>query len=154
MRILTKKSTAAIAGLIATVGMLSACSSSETTTSESVSSEIAAVEQGVSTAVVPADVAQAFYVAFCEDSKGTLNEATGECTTPDGATTKIDVTATDPVSAAMILTLAYENTGEAAIPGCLTAAELSAATSGDTPPVVTIDCQIAAIEAMTASMSM
>ncbi|CAB4917094.1 unannotated protein [freshwater metagenome] len=153
MRILTKKSTAAVAGLIATVGMLSACSSSDTSTSESVSSEIATVEQGASTSAVPADVAQAFFVAYCNKQQGTLNEATGECTTADGSTSKIDVTQTNPESAAIVVGLAYEDANQVDIPGCPTAAEFKAAASGDTPPSITLDCQIAAIEAMTAALS-
>ena len=153
MRILTKKSTAAVAGLIATVGMLSACSSSDTSTSESVSSEIATVEQGASTSAVPADVAQAFFVAYCNKQQGTLNEATGECTTADGSTSKIDVTMTDPASAAIVVGLAYEDPNQVDIPGCPTAAEFKAAASGDTPPSITLDCQIAAIEAMTVALS-
>ena len=153
MRILTKKSTAAVAGLIATVGMLSACSSSDTTTSESVSSEIATVEQGASTNAVPADIAQAFFVAYCNKQQGTLNEATGECTTADGSTSKIDVTMTAPASAAIVVGLAYEDANQVDIPGCPTAAEFKAAASGDTPPSITLDCQIAAIEAMTAALS-
>jgi len=153
MRILTRKSTAAIAGLIATVGMLSACSSSDTTTSESVSSEIATVEQNGTNPGIPADVAQAFFVAYCAKDNGTLNEATGECTSPDGSTAKIDVTQTDPTSAAIVVSLAYENPTQADIVGCPTAAEFKAAASGDTPPAITLDCQIAAIQAMTASLS-
>jgi hypothetical protein len=153
MRIITKKSTAAVAGLIATVGMLSACSSSDTTTSGSVSSEIATVEQNGTDAGIPADVAQAFFVAYCAKNKGTLNEATGECTSPDGSTSKIDVTQTDPASAAIVVSLAYEDSTQADIAGCPTAAEFKAAASAATPPAVTLDCQIAAIQAMTASLT-
>ena len=153
MKMICAKSVAAVACAIALAGLVSACSSSETTTSESVSSEIATVEQGASTSAVPADVAQAFFVAYCNKQQGTLNEATGECTTADGSTSKIDVTMTDPASAAMVVGFAYEDANQVDIPGCPTAAEFKAAMSGDMPPVITLDCQIAAIEAMTAALS-
>ncbi len=153
MKMISAKSIAAVACAIALSGLVSACSSSDTTTSESVSSEITTVEQNGTDAGIPADVAQAFFVAYCNKQQGTLNEATGDCTTADGSTSKIDVTQTDPSSAAIVVSLAYEDSTQADIAGCPTAAEFKAAASGDTPPAITLDCQIAAIQAMTAALT-
>ena len=111
-----------------------------------------AAAAGASGGVVPADVAKAFFVAFCAKNKGTLDPATDQCKTSDGSTTKIDVTKTDPTSAAMVLAFAYQAPGAKDIAGCPTIAELKSATSSN-PPSVTLDCQIAAIKDMTAALS-
>ncbi len=111
-----------------------------------------AAAAGASGGVVPADVAKAFFVAFCAKNKGTLDPATDQCKTSDGSTTKIDVTKTDPTSAAMVLAFAYQEPGAKDIAGCPTIAELKSATSSN-PPSVTLDCQIAAIKDMTATLS-
>ena len=155
MKMISAKSVAAIACAIALSGLVSACSSSDSTTSTAVSdmSTPSTDTSGAATGSIPTEVSQAYFVAYCNKQQGTLNEATGECTTADGSTSKIDVTQTDPSSAAIVVSLAYEDSTQADIAGCPPAAEFKAAASGDTPPAITLDCQIAAIEAMTAALS-
>gem|GEM_PF-5228982 len=173
------KYVAAIACTVALAGALSACSSSSSSSTPSTAASApasaaasaaasapaasgaasamasaagSAAAAGASSGVVPADVAKAFFVAFCAKNKGTLDPATDQCKTSDGSTTKIDVTKTDPTSAAMVLAFAYQAPGAKDIAGCPTIAELKSATSSN-PPSVTLDCQIAAIKDMTAALS-
>jgi len=152
MKITPKNAVAALACAIALSGFLSACSSSSdsaTTAVETMASDVAV------SGMVPEEISSAFYVAFCNNSAGTLNKATGECTTPDGATTKIDVAYVDNTSSAMLISMAYEDPGVADIAGCPTRAEISAALSATDEaqvPTITFDCHVAVVEAMTAAL--
>jgi len=152
MKIISKNAVVAVACAIVLSGFLSACSSSSdsaTSAIESVASDVAA------SGVVPEEISQAFYVAYCNKMPGTLNEATGECATPDGATTKIDVAYVDNTSSAMLISMAYEDPGVADIAGCPTRAEMKAAASASDEaqiPTITFDCHVAVVEAMTAAI--
>ena len=152
IKIISKNAVAAIACAIALSGFVSACYSS----SDSATSAIETVESDVAVSgTVPEEISSAFYVAYCDKAGGTLNEATGECATPDGATTKIDVAYVDNTSSAMLISMAYEDPGVADIAGCPTRAEMNAAASASDEaqiPTITFDCHVAVVEAMTAAL--
>ena len=152
MIIRSKNAVAAVACAIVLSGFLSACSSSSdsaTSAIESVASDVAA------SGVVPEEISQAFDVAYCDKADGTLNEATGECATPDGALTEIDVAYVDNTSSAMLISMAYEDPDLADIAGCPTRAEMTAAASASAEeqiPTITFDCHGDVVEAMTAAL--
>lgn len=142
------KSTLSFACAIALTGILSACSSSSSSTDSSSTATTTTESAGV----IPADIANNFFIAYCDKNQGTLDPTTNDCKTSDGSTSKIDVTMTDPTSAAMVLQFAYSNPDQKDIAGCPTAAEINDE-SASTPPAVSLDCQIEAIKEMTVSLS-